>query len=105
MPIDKPKPPFLYPICFHTAVQQLGEWNVLDRPTKAEIRCEARRFRAFIKSLSLYPLHPTAQAAADWSIRTRTVWHPPTAFLPECWELCAVVTKTLTSCDFRRAEK
>lgn len=73
MPLDRPKPPGDYPRIFHNAIRNgVGSWVVF-AGTEGEVRREARRFRAFMKSLQDYRLHETSNIADMFEIKTKLI--------------------------------
>lgn len=83
MPIDKPKRPNHYKAAFHQALRncwQLSKANpqadtgwvtCFESGQHTDVTREARRFRAFVKSLRMYPLHPLARILLTHRPRTR----------------------------------
>ena len=84
MPIDKPKRPNHYQAAFHNVLKHCWQraladpqgvetdWLVCQNfPDQVSALREARRFRAFVKSLRMYPLHPLARILQSHTPRTR----------------------------------
>ena len=71
MPLDSIRPPAKFPPHFHLHLRQAeGSFPLASYPSLEEARREARRWRAFIKSLREFPRHESALALGDWSART-----------------------------------
>lgn len=71
MPLDKPKRLELYPAVFHNLpLKGEGRFLVSTHEEKEGALREARRFRAFLKSLRVFPQHPTSQACQGLHCRT-----------------------------------
>lgn len=71
MPLDNIRPPAKFPPLFHLHVCQIeGRFPLDSFPTWEEARREARRWRAFIKSLREFPRHESAIVLGDWSARS-----------------------------------
>jgi len=74
MPTDKPKPPNNFPLYFRQALEQGPGILVLDVcPTKQEALSVARKYRCFLKSIRLYPLHPLNRTLDLIDVRTKSI--------------------------------
>ena len=71
MPIDKPKHPDHFPALFRYPLERGQGEYFLAHGTERECRSTARKYRCYLKSLAVYPLHPMTQAAQHLTIRTR----------------------------------
>lgn len=71
MPLDKIKHPTKFPAAFHNVfLRGEGSYLMASGDRRADAYRESRRFRTFLKSLQVFNLHPTAQAASRWRART-----------------------------------
>jgi hypothetical protein len=72
MPSDKIKPPDNFPEYFQLPFARgLGKWWLLSSEDKQPCLALARKYRAFLKSIPLYPLHPLNSAMTDKQYRTK----------------------------------
>lgn len=93
MPLDAIKPPARFPALFHLHLRQSEGRFFLERfDTQEEAQREARRWRAFIKSLREFPRHESALVLGTWSARTSV-----RPFVHGGWELAIMYRPSMTS--------
>lgn len=77
MSTDKIKPPDVFPASFKQVLARgEGEWRLEQSKEKPPMLALARRYRAFLRSLAYYPLHPLNKYREGQKIRTRIKYEP-----------------------------
>ena len=77
MPTDAIRPPQKFPEYFHFTLEQgLGSHLMVIKDTKSEAESIARKYRAFLRSLKQYPLHPLHKKIKYFDVRTRKAQLP-----------------------------
>lgn len=72
MPTDKLKQPDLFPLTYASTLSKgIGEYILISDTSKAKCKLTARKYRAFLNSIPLYPLHPLNRVLKVFSVRTR----------------------------------
>jgi len=77
MSTDKIKPPDVFPALFKEVLARgEEEWRLGKSKEKPPLLALARRYRAFLRSLAYYPLHPLNKYREGRKIRTRIKYEP-----------------------------
>lgn len=72
MPTDKIKPPDNFPHNFQKAIKKgIGEYVLSTSKDKDDCLRIARKYRAFVRSIAAYPLHPLNKITSLCTVRTR----------------------------------